>query len=843
MSSATIKVPSWDTVIIGPTKVGDEFIRGLESIEDKLCSTAPGRELINVVQCCTGRGGLDSASSDEVELACIGGSDYDSPPCSDEDEEAEGEGSKKGSKKGSRQSKRHLPTTISGLSKEANQLALDKTMFSTLKQLITGPFNSFLTISKRRRFTIGMIVLWDKAAPTSVSSKKLALENSVALQEFDGDSQKLKMMAVSARTQLHKAQVSIDEMLLMQFAHAVPHPTIKFDVINDIANGALDHTSFYDLVSKYTDAMGGVDGVSTASANYTQPTAAPSDACTRCGREGHTKDGCFANKHASGTVLDTSTKTANGRRLGQEHAKKLDERSRNNQNRTRGNNSRLSQGPQNNRFGGNSASATKDLESFKNLDADDKFEFLLEQQYIMMSSMDNKPDGNYVLKLLCNLHEIYKGCYPKTEIRCILDSGAGVNLSKYATHLNTESRIMVAGFNGSTETTKGVGDLPCTFVDALNGGTFAFTFARVHNHNGVKTLISLGLLLRAGFTLEIKSVDNILLFTPGRKHAISVSLGSDNIFYFACSLSNAATMHECVHECSRSPSACTAKLAQGRATHHRAERPYCPMGGACCAGTPESTSVPPRLARVGGGNCQHARKACLACDSGEPNGFPMVMHWCPDGSPMVVHYANKRTIQEASYSTLHSIFNHCGFVKLQHTLEHICGLTLPADGIKDCFCETCAMARAKRKGLSRKVSVNPAVPVGLDVFDVSFDHDDDLYLPSGPDYVVDSPGESFSTDGFINRGHDLHRFDVSKLRPFEVMYCDNFDYPCPVRGGKLTGFVMVCLKTFAIFKVDVKSKAHNGRAFRKLVSDEGIHKLNYKCTIYADNCGSMVHVS
>ena len=133
------------------------------------------------------------------------------------------------------------------------------------------------------------------------------------------------------------------------------------------------------------------------------------------------------------------------------------------------------------------------------------------------------------------------------------------------------------------------------------------------------------------------------------------------------------------------------------------------------------------------------------------------MHWCPDGSPMVVHCANKRTIQEASYSTLHSIFNHCGFVKLQHTLEHVSGLTLPADCIKDCFCETCAMARAKRKGLSRKVSVNPAVPVGLDVFDVSFDHDDDLYLPSGPDYVVDNPGESFSTDGFINRGHDLFK--------------------------------------------------------------------------------------
>ena len=105
-------------------------------------------------------------------------------------------------------------------------------------------------------------------------------------------------------------------------------------------------------------------------------------------------------------------------------------------------------------------------------------------------------------------------------------------------------------------------------------------------------------------------------------------------------------------------------------------------------------------------------------------------------------------------------------------MEHVSGLALPADGIKDCFCETCAMARANRKGLSRKVSVNPAFPVGLDVFDVSFDHDDDLYLPPGPDYVVDSPVGSFSTDGFINRGRDLHRFNVSKLRPFEVVYCE-----------------------------------------------------------------------
>ena len=34
--------------------------------------------------------------------------------------------------------------------------------------------------------------------------------------------------------------------------------------------------------------------------------------------------------------------------------------------------------------------------------------------------------------------------------------------------------------------------------------------------------------------------------------------------------------------------------------------------------------------------------------------------------------------------------------------------------------------------------------------------------------------------------------------------------------------IMVCLKTFAMFKVDLRSKAHNGRAFRKLVADENL---------------------
>jgi len=119
-----------------------------------------------------------------------------------------------------------------------------------------------------------------------------------------------------------------------------------------------------------------------------------------------------------------------------------------------------------------------------------------------------------------------------------------------------------------------------------------------------------------------------------------------------------------------------------------------------------------------------------------------------------------------------------------------------------------------------------------------------LVLNANADFEADVHGEVLPVLDHhpFKTPEDLHRYDVSKLKPFEVMYVDNKNYPCTVRGGKLTAFVLVDLKTLAIFKIDVTSKAFNGRALRKILSDEGAHKLPYKCTVYADNCGSMVHV-
>ena len=77
---------------------------------------------------------------------------------------------------------------------------------------------------------------------------------------------------------------------------------------------------------------------------------------------------------------------------------------------------------------------------------------------------------------------------------------------------------------------------------------------------------------------------------------------------------------------------------------------------------------------------------------------------------------------------------------------------------------------------------------------------DSSYLGVGDlgDYEADAPGVVLPV--VVPKHTDLHRYDVSKLRPWEVMYFDNKSYPCVVRGGKLVSFVLVDLKTFTILK-------------------------------------------
>jgi len=206
--------------------------------------------------------------------------------------------------------------------------------------------------------------------------------------------------------------------------------------------------------------------------------------------------------------------------------------------------------------------------------------------------------------------------------------------------------------------------------------------------------------------------------------------------------------------------------------------------------------------------------------------------------------------REQDFETLHSILNHCGEDKLRKTLQHTTGVTCTCKSDrKDAFCDACAQAKAKRKGLCKKTDTAlPEHEICEDALNVSTDFEHEICedaLNVSTDFEADTPGTILPVLDHhpFKTPESLHRYDVTKLKPFEVMYVDNKNYPCTVRGGNLVAFVLVDLRTFAIFKVDVTNKARNGRALREILSSEGVHKLPYKCTVYADNCGSMSHVA
>ena len=194
----------------------------------------------------------------------------------------------------------------------------------------------------------------------------------------------------------------------------------------------------------------------------------------------------------------------------------------------------------------------------------------------------------------------------------------------------------------------------------------------------------------------------------------------------------------------------------------------------------------------------------------------------------------KRTADSASSMFLHDCFFHRGDEKLYHTLGVTKGYVQAP--VKTSHCDSCAKAKARDFGLSQQRI--HAVKDHDPIFDDDNQLDDDDSDPDSDyelEYIAPVIGRELGEQ-------DVPRFDLDKLRPFEAMFIDNKDFPCKVRGGASTCLLFIDYKTRTKHKVDLHTKANNGKAFKRIISMEGIHKLPYHCRVYTDGCGSMVHV-
>jgi hypothetical protein len=110
-----------------------------------------------------------------------------------------------------------------------------------------------------------------------------------------------------------------------------------------------------------------------------------------------------------------------------------------------------------------------------------------------------------------------------------------------------------------------------------------------------------------------------------------------------------------------------------------------------------------------------------------------------------------------------------------------------------------------------------------------------------PSSNLANASSSVLDSGSKSKAFHTPRWNVSELRPGEVLMADNKSYATPQRSAVKHAFVLVDVATNAKFKIDIVSKTENGKAFRRIAILNGWHKLPYKCTLYTDGCGSMKH--
>ena len=165
----------------------------------------------------------------------------------------------------------------------------------------------------------------------------------------------------------------------------------------------------------------------------------------------------------------------------------------------------------------------------------------------------------------------------------------------------------------------------------------------------------------------------------------------------------------------------------------------------------------------------------------------------------------KRVPKGLNATLLHEIFLHRGMEKVYKTLIHTRGYV--AQRLPDPFCWVCAQAKAQRRGLHQHaplalladandtpgvmyqayVLVTEVVQAHVDVYDD--DDNDDTSSDEGDESKLETHYVS-PVVGRALGAVPVPRFDLAKIRPFEVMFVDNKDYEQAVRGGRQTTFIV-----------------------------------------------------
>ena len=150
-------------------------------------------------------------------------------------------------------------------------------------------------------------------------------------------------------------------------------------------------------------------------------------------------------------------------------------------------------------------------------------------------------------------------------------------------------------------------------------------------------------------------------------------------------------------------------------------------------------------------------------------------------------------------------------------------------------CIGCQLSRTRKRGLRKK---RQGV---LTMEQITDDAPDEEEEPTQLD--IDAPPVTehefrAAVPGVENSAFVLQN---SHLRPGEMVFFDAKPYLVETHGGYKHCFLAVDAATSRVLTIDMRNKKATGLAMQYIICDWGLHKLDYKCTVCCDGCGSNKH--
>jgi len=406
----------------------------------------------------------------------------------------------------------------------------------------------------------------------------------------------------------------------------------------------------------------------------------------------------------------------------------------------------------------------------------------------------------------------------------IIDSGAQVSVFTNGGKLNKTERIKLHGFNGKSTQADGSCHKTLSTKSGLN--------LKVKGHqvpNLSHDILSLGQTIRAGYEFHASDPSNVYLITPkGRKIPVDFTSG-DNMFRLQLQTGDVNAVqadiqpeaetvsdvtdthvHSEINSVSMNSSKVVADYAASIRLHSAFPHPPAARIRLTLQSARDPTVAPERIAPVKCPSCILTKTTASALSSKNDRGALVDTHESDSSAAVtLITRASAAQIPELSY--LH-LFEQTDF-------------PVHCDSVAD-----------------QPASVNELLELNHSDSDSELDVEADVQETAIDNGVIPPPPPlTPHTSATDTTG--CPRTNLTGLRFGEEVFIDHKEYDVRIAGKPRYMQVAVDRASNTLIKVDILAKTSSGLAMDQIISQLGLNKLSYKCIVYGDGCGSMVHAA